>query len=288
MSEIEQSPVSPSQRGRGSNLTRRVLTALVATPVALGATWLGGWTFAMLIAAVALIAQREVYRLFEEAGLQPFVWLGLGLGLIAVLRPLSIYTDAFLYLGFFAVVLMLIARRTSKTPLADAAATAFGVVYPAWLAGALVGFREWNAPWLSDNVAFWITAAIIFGTLAADTIAYFAGRAWGRRAFFARISPRKTVEGFLGGVAGALVAMVLFKVMVLADTLTWLDVVILSFICGVLGAFGDLVESLFKRDVGAKDSGNVLPGHGGILDRIDSLLVSVPLSVAYFVLTRGI
>lgn len=288
MSEIEQSPVGLSQRGSGSNLTRRVATALVATPVALVATWYGGWPFAVLIAAVALVAQWEVYRLFEQSGVRPFVWLGLGLGVIAVLRPMSPYADAFLYLGFFAIVLMLVARRTSDTPLADAAATAFGVVYPAWIAGALVGFRVSATPWLAEGVAFWLTIAIIFGTLAADTAAYFAGRGWGRRAFFARISPKKTVEGFLGGVVGALVSVTLFKVMVLSDTLTWVDVGVLTVICGVLGPFGDLVESLFKRDVGAKDSGNLLPGHGGILDRVDSLLVSVPLAVAYFVLTRGL
>lgn len=287
MSEVESSSTDSSQRG-GSKLTRRVLTAIVATPVALLAIWYGGWVFAILIAGISLVAQREVYRLFEQTGVRPFVWLGLSLGLIAVLRSLSPYADAFLYLGFLTIVLMLVARRRRETPLADASATVFGVVYPAWLAGVLVGFRVSEAPWLAEGVAFWLTVAIIFGTLAADTAAYFAGRAWGKRAFFARISPKKTVEGFLGGVAGALVAFTLFKVMVLAGTLTWPDVAVLTFISGVLGAFGDLVESLFKRDVGAKDSGNLLPGHGGILDRVDALLVSVPIAVAYFALTRGI
>ena len=99
--------------------------------------------------------------------------------------------------------------------------------------------------------------------------------------------PKKTVEGSVGGVVGALVVVLAFKVF-LVPSLAWADALVVGLICGAVGQLGDLVESLLKRSVGVKDSGKYLPGHGGMLDRIDAMLVAIPLVVLYFDYVRGL
>jgi phosphatidate cytidylyltransferase len=177
--------------------------------------------------------------------------------------------------------------RRRNAPLPDTAATLFGVAYPAFLLGSVVVLREAQAPWLVDDDAFWLTATVLFGIWGADTLAYFAGRAFGRHPLLPAVSPKKTWEGFAGGVAGAVALTAAFKLVALPDVLTWLDVAAIAAACGVAGPLGDLAESAFKRSVGAKDSATWLPGHGGMLDRLDAALVAVPLVVAYLSLVKG-
>ena len=123
---------------------------------------------------------------------------------------------------------------------------------------------------------------------AADTLAYFTGRAIGKRPLFPRISPKKTWAGSVGGVVGALVLVAAMKTALLPLVLTWADVAVIGLICGAVGQLGDLAESMLKRSVGVKDSGNYLPGHGGMLDRIDAMLIAIPLVVLYLDHVRDI
>ena len=270
-----------------SNLAQRTLTALVGAVVVIGAVWIGGWTFAVLMALVALGAQWEVYGLFEKAGVRPFLFIGLALGLLAVLRPLTPGALPLLTLGGLAVLLGALYLR-KETPLLDAAGTLFGVVYPAALAGTVVTLRLSDAPWLFGDDAFWLTTAVLFCIWGADTFAYFSGRALGKHPLFPRVSPKKTWEGAIGGGVGAFLVMSGFKLAVLDGAVTWVDVVAIGFACGVASQFGDLVESHFKRSVGVKDSATWLPGHGGLLDRIDAAIVAVPLVVLYLDLVKGL
>lgn len=273
-----------------SNLAQRTITALVGVTVALAAVWAGGWAFAALILAAALAAQAEAYGLLRRTGADPLVPLGLGLGALAVLRPLLPAADALLVLGVLAVLVAVLFTR-QETPLADAAATLFGVLYPAALAGSIVALRASDAPWLVDahpHAAFWLTTAALVCVWGADTFAYFAGRAFGRRPLFARVSPKKTWEGSAGGALGALALAAGFKLAVPALPLTWADVLALGVACGAASQLGDLTESLFKRSVGVKDSATWLPGHGGMLDRLDAAIVALPLVAVWFALTRGL
>ncbi len=275
-----------------SNLTQRILTALVGAVVVVSTVWAGGWVFAIAIVAVGLLAQHEVYGLLEKAGTRPFVWLGLGLGALAVLRSLVPLAEPLLVVGVLAVLGGVLYRRP-ETPLLDASATVFGVAYPAALCGSLVTLRLSPGAWLdaappSARVAFWLTTAVLFCVWGADTFAYFAGRAFGKHPLFPRVSPKKTWEGAIGGSVGALVLAAGFKTFTpLNALLTWADVAAIAFACGVASPFGDLAESLFKRSVGVKDSATLLPGHGGMLDRIDAAVVAVPLVVLYFALVKG-
>jgi phosphatidate cytidylyltransferase len=275
-----------------SNLTQRILTALVGAVVVVCTVWAGGWAFALAITAIGLLAQHETYGMFEKAGTRPFVWLGLGLGALAVLRVLLPLAEPLLVLGALAVLGAVLYRR-QETPLLDAAATLFGVAYPAALCGSLVALRVEPRPWLDGgppeaHAAFWLTTAVLFCVWGADTFAYFTGRAFGRRPLFARVSPKKTWEGAVGGAVGALLLAAGFKLFTPLDpVLTWADVAAVAVACGVASPFGDLAESLFKRSVGVKDSATLLPGHGGMLDRIDAAVVAVPLVVLWFDLVKG-
>ena len=272
-----------------SNFAQRVLTALVGSAAVTALVWVGGWPFAVAIAGVGLQAQREIYRLFAAAGTRPFVPLGLALGAVAVLRPLLPQADALLALGALAVLGGVLYRRP-ETPLLDAAATLFGVAYPAALCASLVALRTDTGLWLdgADHAPFWLTTAVLFCVWGTDSFAYFAGRAFGRTPLMPRVSPKKTWEGAVGGALGAFALAAAFKALTPLDAvLTWLDVAAIALACGVASPFGDLAESHFKRSVAVKDSATWLPGHGGMLDRIDAALVAVPLVAIYFEWVKG-
>ena len=270
-----------------SNLTQRVLTALIGAVVVVAVTWLGGWTFAAFIAAVALAAQYELYRLLVAGGTRPLVPFGLAAGALAVLWPVLPVAVPVLAGALLALLLGVLYLRR-ETPLLDAAGTAFGVLYPAALASSIIALRLSDPTWLVGDESFWLTLAVLFSVWGADSFAYFAGRALGRTPLFERVSPKKTWEGAVGGAVGAFALAAVFKLAVLQEVLGWDDVAVIAVASGLLGPFGDLTESLFKRSVGVKDSAAWLPGHGGLLDRIDATVVAVPVVVLYLELTRGL
>ncbi len=272
-----------------SNLAQRILTGLAGAFVVVGAAWLGGWVFATVIVGVAMAAQHEAYGLLKATGVRPLEGLGLAMGVAAVLRPLVPQAEALLVVGVLAVVVAGL-YRASETPLMDAAATLFGIVYPAALCGALVALRADARPWLAaaDHSAFWLTTAVLFCVWGTDSFAYFAGRAVGKHPLFPSVSPKKTWEGAIGGALGAALLAAAFKLLTpLVAVLAWTDVAAIAVACGLASPFGDLAESHFKRSVGVKDSASWLPGHGGMLDRIDAAVVAVPLLVVWFGFVKG-
>ncbi len=270
-----------------SNFAQRVLTALVGAAVVVAAVWLGGWVFAVLITAAALAAQVELYRLLAAAGTRPLVGLGLVLGAVAVLWPWIPGAGLVLAGGLLALLpAVLFLRR--ETPLLDIAGTVFGVFYPAGLASSVLILRLSDAPWLGAAGAFWVTVTVLFCIWGADSFAYLAGRSFGRTPLFERVSPKKTWEGAVGGVVGAFGLAAAFKLAIVGSVLSWPDVLVIAVACGILSPFGDLTESLFKRSVGVKDSATWLPGHGGLLDRIDATIVAVPVIALYLEVTRGL
>ncbi len=178
--------------------------------------------------------------------------------------------------------------RRSDTPLHDAAGTLMGVAYPTALMGTLVWLRTSDAAWLDADGAFWLTVALFFCVWGADTFAYAAGRAFGKHPLFPRVSPKKTWEGAVGGAVGAFALAASFKLGPLSSVLGWSDVAVMAVCCGLVAPFGDLAESLFKRSTDTKDSGAWLPGHGGMLDRIDAAVVAIPLVVLYLDAVYGL
>lgn len=264
-----------------SNLTQRVLTALVGAPLVVGAAFLGGWYWAVVVLVLALACQYETYTLFEAVGIQPWKAAGLALAALLVLHPLIPLALPWGTVGIVSLVAWSALARVEH-PLQALASTFMGLIYPALLLGTLLDLRVWLRPVVGDRAAFWLLAALFLLIWATDIMAYFVGKNLGRRKLAPSISPNKTWEGAIGGALGAVLVAVGLKVTVLG-VLAWVDMVALAVICGVFSQFGDLAESRMKRAVGVKDSGRLLPGHGGFLDRFDAMVLAAPV---YFIYLR--
>ena len=273
----------PEAKSSGS---ARLITAAVVLPFLIASIlipWLKWLFVAMAIAAMAL-ALFEFYVLAKQRGLQPDTSAGF-LAAIAILVisvfPADLYNVLFVLLVIMVLTAgTLVAATLRGAPfdkmLASVGATILGVLYIALLGSHLVSLRMWDREALAaDLLAFFFLVL-----MGADAGAYYLGRAFGKRKLAPSISPGKSWEGVVGGVAAALVMAAVahywfFRELPLKYALP------LAVIMTVVGIFGDLVESALKRGAGAKDAANILPGHGGLLDRLDSLLFNAPL-IYYF------
>jgi phosphatidate cytidylyltransferase len=251
----------------GRNLLVRVATAAVGLPI-LGflVFWREPRGFLVLCLVAAVLALVEYTGLTmrgrpasEKGGV---VLIGAGLFLGLALRPAMAL--AWLLAGVLAIGFLLLLRAVDL-PAAwhRLAAAGFGVFYIGGLLAAL--------PLLQGHMGPAWVALVLVVTFANDTGAYFAGRAFGRHKLAPAISPGKTIEGAVGGLAASLIAMFIARGFFM-PTLTVRDCLMIGLPASIVGPVGDLVESLIKRSAGAKDSGRLLPGHGGMLDRIDALL----------------
>jgi len=271
-----------------SNLQQRLLTAAIVVPILVLLFWLGGLWFLALALVVIYIGMDEFYRLIQAKGLLPQRWVGtiaaLGLGLIAFFGNPSLSA-----LFFTATILACLAFQLTRLDLASAitgsAATLMGVVYVGWLLSHFVLMRNWPMPEPGVDLGFFLVILTIATTFLADAGAYFAGRSLGKHKLIPRISPGKTWEGAAGGVvvgsAGLLLTKLVFDRWIFPTHFPFYHAFILGPLLVVVSIFGDLAESMLKRDAGVKDSGVIIPGHGGILDRLDSILFTVPTAYYY-------
>ncbi len=262
----------------------RVLTAIAGIPVILAAAYFGGLWFSALILAIGLLAQLEVASLFGRADARPFLPVALVLGTLLVARHWLPHWEVAAMIVSVGTILALPFIPGDRMAL-RVASTFFVVVYPVWLISFLADVRLGVGISAPDDQLMRLTVLVFVLIWTSDTISYYAGSAVGKTPFFPSVSPKKTWEGFLGGVAGTTVVCILAKTLTLVD-LSWLDVAAFVLICGVGGPLGDLVESRLKRSVEMKDSGSILPGHGGMLDRFDSVLICAPLVWMYLAYLR--
>lgn len=252
-------------------LWQRVLTAVVGVPLVLAAVMAGEECFFLLIAAVVGLGLGEFYRLAEKKGAAPSPYILTGLGLAF---PLTAYLaeDPFpLWVGFmglavFGEAIRAIFAKGGGSVLSASGLALLGLLYVAGGASLLILLRR-------ASLALTLLAFLL--TWANDTLAYFVGLSIGKVRLAPAISPRKTVEGMLGGILGT-------EAVAVTINLFWLhwplwQIGLLGLVLAVVAQLGDLLESAFKREAGIKDSGRVLPGHGGILDRFDGLLLVSPL-----------
>ncbi len=270
----------------GADIVPRVLVILVAVPLVVWAALQGGWTFRGLVGLIILLGLREFTLLMEAKGYGPSrvfcVAAGLWLAWAGVSGGTRLTLALTLAVSLAAVIELF--RKEMRKPLAQAGVALFGALYVGWLGSFLVQVRELPAPPGMDYDlglrALGLVAAI---TWCYDTAAYLVGVAMGSRPLFARVSPRKSREGAVGGAAAAVAAGIAASA-TFTPFLTTLQGALLGLGGAVLAQTGDLVESLLKRDAGLKDTAGLLPGHGGILDRVDSILFTAPF--VYYVVAH--
>jgi phosphatidate cytidylyltransferase len=307
-----------------SNLTTRVLVALVGIPLVVGAVFAGGYFFFAFVLAVSVLALREFYVLARAKGAFPQDAVGYIVGVLmvpvflydrlhtvivgwfvkaGVQVPFPVMAQEFLILLLAAVPVMLVVElfRGRTNALLNVAVTVMGALYVSAFFGSLVGLRELfvpadfpvyahfpdAGPFVSEEIASviyrwgaWTVLTIFASIWVCDSAAYFAGRAFGKHKLFERVSPKKTWEGAIAGFLGAIAAFLIMQALVL-PYLTVMQALVCGMIVGIFGQLGDLVESLLKRDAGVKDSSSLIPGHGGVLDRFDSILFVSPLLFLY-------
>lgn len=262
-----------------SQILTRICTATIGASILVGSAWMGAWPFGLVVLVIALLGQVELYQLYAKSGVR--AWIATGLLVGAGLAMRALVPNIFLLTAIPVVGLVLWCTFTrTDQPLMRLGATLSGALYPTALLAFLTDLRV--VPGFSDREALILTITVLVLVWASDVFAFFAGSFWGRRPLAPTISPGKTWEGFYGGVLGAfVVAIVLWYAVDMP--LSILHIMILALVCTLSGAVGDLAESRFKRVAGVKDSGVLLPGHGGLLDRFDGIIVAAPLAYMYIV-----
>jgi phosphatidate cytidylyltransferase len=280
-----------------SETATRTAVAAVGIPIAVAAMYLGGWVLAALLALCAVLAARELFRMAELKRAFPLGIVGLlgaaSLIALAAVEPERGIDTPLLTAGVVVIVLAALTasiwqRGVTGEPLLSVAVTIMGAVYPALLCFALFLRHLPDVESKLHGTAILLFPVVL--TWLSDTFAYFAGRMWGKKKLIPKVSPGKTVAGSVGAIVGTPLSAVGYALL-LHRFPTWqmgiAEALVFGILVSIAAQVGDLGESLLKRDVGVKDSGKLLPGHGGALDRFDSLFFTLPLGYAFFVLVVG-
>jgi phosphatidate cytidylyltransferase len=274
------------------NLLIRIAFAVPAIALTLVALRLGGWVLAAVVSVIGVLGTREVYDLARKEGVEPLEWVGY---VIAAVCPLATYWvkgyadwEPVVYAAAIWLLVALVvaaARGPAQRPLLSVAVTVFGGLYASALLAFLVAIRHGPHEDAHQLGSVALAAMPLVVTWVCDTAAMAAGTLFGGPPLAPVLSPRKTWAGAIGGVVGAVVIAVLYGPFVLYRVALRLDVwqlVAVGLVVAVAGQVGDVTESLFKREVGVKDSSSLIPGHGGVLDRLDSLYFVLPVTAGLF------
>ncbi|MFI5206656.1 MAG: phosphatidate cytidylyltransferase [Gemmatimonadales bacterium] len=282
-----------------SNLARRIAFAVIAIPVVLVLAWTGGWAFALLLAAAGALGAREVYAFARSQGIQPLTRFGIvsaaAVPFIARFTQVAggeavlLIGEGYLFLAWLLVLLViaLTRRAPDARPLGSVATTLFGVLYASWLLSfALLLRHPLPGPAQQDrSVGMALLVYPLALTWLGDTIAMTAGKTFGGPKLAPVISPNKTWVGGFAGLFGAVAVSLIYAAVVfrrVGVSMSVGEAIVIGVCLGLAGQLGDAVESLFKREVGLKDSSALIPGHGGVLDRLDSLYFVLPVTVLLF------
>ncbi len=276
------------------DLLVRTVSALVFVLLIVGALWWSKWSTGVLFAVVLLGSLIEFYRLCRKTGAEPMYSVGIATSVAIFAVAFAIFkqwgtpvtdTTSRIVLGALLYAMLIVPTafvcelwRKSPTPIANIATTFMGIIYVAvpmsmllFVPQLLVG--KWSAlAMLAFMAIIWLN----------DVFAYLVGVTLGKHRLCERISPKKSWEGFVGGLVGAVGSAVLFGHILGGNLLIWGG---LGLVTALAGVAGDLVESLIKREADVKDSGQMMPGHGGFLDRFDALLIATPFAVFYLIVT---
>ncbi|WP_138432194.1 phosphatidate cytidylyltransferase [Fodinibius saliphilus] len=263
-----------------SELTKRILFAVPAAALFLFITWLGGLWFVGLVIPISLIIQHELSSLCEGAGFKPDTYFPYTIGLWILLIPFLDHAFP-IGIGIFLLFVALKIFKTDDIGLREFISTFFAGIYAPLGMLTFILIRDFG----SDEVGFTLTITLLLMVWGNDVFAYFGGKAFGKNKLAPTVSPNKTWEGFFSGIVGALVGLglVIFLVPSPFPT-TILAIAPAAVSISIFGPIGDLTASRLKRAADVKDASNILPGHGGLFDRFDALLLAAPAFYCYLYL----
>ena len=277
---------------RLSPVGQRWLTAAIVVPIVLIFAWLGGWWAFAAVTLVVLLGAYELHMMMRHAGYHPIMPISVGLILLFLVAAMFPPAQHLLILesGLGAALLIsfpwLFFRKKLDGAFVDWALTLAIAVYLGWSMSFLLLLRGYELGWPFNHGPWWLLPrgvwwllTVLLGVWGFDTAAFFTGRYFGRHKLAPRISPGKTWEGVFGGLVLSTIAVLLCTVSPLG--VPWYLAIVLGIVLSCAAVIGDLAESLIKRQTHVKDSGQIMPGHGGILDRIDSLMFAVIVVYAF-------
>jgi len=277
------------------NLVQRIAVAVVAIPLVIGVVWLGGWVLAAVLAVLGVLGAQEVYDFARRQSIEPLErtgWLAAaGIPLLAYWAKgsESHWAEPAIYLGaiwlMFAMTLAMARRGPTGRPLAAVAITMFGCVYASGMLSFLIAIRHGLHAAQRPGAYVMLTLFPLVITWVCDTAAMAVGTAVGGPKLAPVLSPRKTHAGAVGGTLGGVIAALALGKFVLNRygwSFTPGQLLLFGLVVSIVGQTGDVAESLFKREVGLKDSSTLIPGHGGVLDRLDSLYFVIPAAAGLY------
>jgi len=257
-------------------LKHRIFSAIILIGIIIASVFYE-WLFNLMIILFIAAGLYEFFTMLEKKGISIYKYFGIGMGIVIPLSIMSRFEPTkkwellFIVLMLVFLIIMQFKRRNTSGVIVDISTTVFGIIYVSWFFSFLIKIRQ-----LDGGVGLFVAVLLI--TKLGDIGAYLIGKRFGRTPLMPRISPKKSVEGAIAGlvfsVCGALASRPLLN-------FTYPHLIFIGIFIGLLGQLGDLSESLIKRDCQVKDSGNILPGMGGVLDEIDSLLFTAPVFYFY-------
>ena len=264
--------------------TNRTLINVIGIPTILYLLWRGGPVFALFIFLVMIIGLDEFYRMNTNgrqtpAKLTGFIFSGLLAAYYFWLPAITLLQGMILLSCFIIIAFFLEMSRDKVNPTRNMGINILGMMYIPVLLGSLIALRN-----LDTSHGTYFTVSMIVAIWICDSAAFIFGMKWGQRKIFPRVSPNKSWVGSISGLVSSFIVFYGLHVQGILPDLTLLDVAVFSIITGFFGQAGDFAESLLKRDAGVKDSGKILLGHGGVLDRFDSIIFASPLTYAYLTL----
>ena len=261
--------------------TNRTLINVIGIPAILYLLWQGGPAFASFIFLVMMIGLDEFYRMNTTGRQTPvkltgYIFTGLMAAYYFWLPAITLLQGLSLLTCFIVITLFIEMGRDKLNPTRNMGITILGIMYVPVLLGSLIALRN-----LDTVYSTYFTVSMVVAIWICDSVAFIFGMKWGQKKIFPRVSPNKSWVGSLAGLVSTFVVYYGLHVQGILPDLTLLDVAVFSIITGFFGQAGDFAESLLKRDAGVKDSGKLLLGHGGVLDRFDSIIFASPLTYAY-------
>lgn len=263
------------------NTATRIIVSIIAIPLILGVCIFGGIPFLIFTLGIALISFWEFSEMSKKKSANPNFIIGAILISAILLNTYFNFIDFQILVIFGSVILLLYELfRNKNSAILNVGVTLLGLFYIGLFANSILEIREYFYTESFYAEGGMLIISILVSIWVCDSAAFFLGSAFGKHKLFPRVSPNKSWEGAIAGFVFAIIAMLAAKALVL-DVISNSDAIVIGIIVGTIGQLGDLVESLMKRDAGVKDSSALIPGHGGIFDRFDSLLLTAPVVHIY-------